>query len=109
MHTLNGRIPICQPSGIGKFTVKEESLTTWVQYVTVGGLLLRQRTGRSRSSVKQPEGTANSQVHFVLNGLPTGVTVYWPTSVASTEDIDPVAAGLQSVHISQLAFTDRHR
>lgn len=101
-NTLGGRIPICQPSGSGSFTVKEESLTTWVQYVTVG-TAIAPTTGRSVPPLSAG-GNANSQVHWVINGLPTGVTVYWPTSIDSNEDIDSVTAGLQ---VSTLALASQ--
>ena len=84
------RVPICSPSGSMIFTVKEESLTTWVQYVTVG-TAIAPTDGRS---VVAPinlaaGGNANSWVYFVFNGLPTGVTANWPATVASNEFVNP--------------------
>ncbi len=86
------RVPICQPSGSLAFTVKEESLTTWVQYVAIAGVAA---PTDGRSSVGPPinlaaGGNANSWVYFVFNGLPTGVKANWPASVASNENINAV-------------------
>ena len=78
-------VPICQPSSASAlaFTVKEESLTTWVQYVATTTQVLV--NGRSLPPLSAA-GNANSQVHFVLANLPTGVTVNWP-GTSSTDGV----------------------
>jgi hypothetical protein len=77
-------VPICQPGSATSlsFTIKEESLSTWVQYVAVTGWPLT--NGRSLPPLSAA-GNANAQVHFVLAGLPTGVTVNWP----GASSVDP--------------------
>jgi hypothetical protein len=81
------RVPICQPSGSLAFTVKEESLTTWVQYVAIAGVLAP--TDGRAVGVLRAGANANSWVYFVYNGLPTGVKAAWPASVLSNQFIDP--------------------
>lgn len=96
--SMGVRIPICQPGGTASFKVKEESLTTWVNYTTA-------TDGRSVPGIAPlpglaAGGNANSQVHFVVDGVPTGVTIYWPAVVLSNEDIDSFTPGIQQSQLN---------
>jgi len=82
--TLEGKetgqkVPKCSPSGAAAYEVdiKEQSLTTWVQY-TAGTL-----PGLDGRFLTIFGANANSQLRIAFTNLPAGVRIDWPDQIQS--------------------------
>ena len=76
---LGVKVRPCAAAGTVVFPIKEESLTTFIQYLPP--FAAQGPTGRSLTPLG---ANSNSQVHIHIENLQPGVTITWPASVLAT-------------------------
>ena len=76
---LGVKVRPCAAAGTVVFPIKEESLTTFVQYVSPFAA-----PGPAGRSLTPFGANSNSQVHIHIENLQPGVTITWPASVLAT-------------------------